>query len=92
MHRDIVSGPQPGIDGLASTDLCENQGMYEKGRLITVQGHPEFTSEIMEEILNTRVKLGILTPEVFNDGMNRLEDHDDGVIVGQAFLRFLLED
>jgi GMP synthase-like glutamine amidotransferase len=92
MHRDAVSAYPAGVEHLASTKQYINHGMYEKGRLVTVQGHPEFTREIMEEILEVRVKLGIIPPDVFDDGIKRLEDHDDGVIAAQAFLRFLLED
>jgi hypothetical protein len=56
------------------------------------QGHPEFTKEIIEEILKARHSKGVFTDMVFEDAMKRITDHDDGIIVGQAFLRFLLEE
>ncbi|KAF2671767.1 class I glutamine amidotransferase-like protein [Microthyrium microscopicum] len=92
MHRDIVSSFPPGVEHLATTDKCANQGMYQKNRLVTVQGHPEFTRDIVEEILKSRNKMGIFPEGLFEDGIRRLQDHDDGVIIAQAFLRFLLED
>jgi GMP synthase-like glutamine amidotransferase len=92
MHRDVINGFPEGVTPMGSSTACENQGMYRKGRLITVQGHPEFTSDIVQEILESREKAGIFPPGVYDDGIRRLQDHDDGVAVAQAFLRFLLED
>jgi len=92
MHKDLVDGYPQSTEPLGETMRCPNQVMYIKNRLITVQAHPEFTKEIVEEILETRHKQGIFTDEVFEDAMKRLPDHDDGITVAQAFLRFLLED
>jgi len=92
MHRDIVDGYPDDIELLGSTERCTNQGMYKKGKYITVQGHPEFTHDIVEEILETRQKQGIFPDGVFEEGMRRLRDHDDGVQVAAAFLQFLLDD
>ena len=92
MHKDVVFEFPRDSEQLASTDICDNQGMYCKGRYITVQGHPEFTREIEDEIIRNRYSQGIFTDDMFEDGIKRLEDHDDGIIVAQAFLRFLLED
>jgi GMP synthase-like glutamine amidotransferase len=92
MHRDIVQGIPDDAIQLGSTDKCANQGMYKKGKYIAVQGHPEFTHDIVEEILEVRNKVGIIPDGDFEEGMRRLKDHDDGVPVAQAFLRFLLED
>ena len=92
MHKDIVYGYPQGVEELGSSGICQNQGMYDKGVLITVQGHPEFTREIVDEIIRNRHALGIFDDAQFEDALKRLEDHDDGVIIGQAFLRFLLED
>jgi GMP synthase-like glutamine amidotransferase len=92
MHRDIVVGISEDVIAIGTSERCGNQGMYKKGRLITVQGHPEFTHDIVEEILDSRQKQGIFPDGVYKDGIQRLKDHDDGVLVAQAFLRFLLED
>jgi hypothetical protein len=63
--------------------------MYSPGRYITVQGHPEFTGEIMDEILNNRHKAGIFSDEVYEDGMKRAPIEHDGVIIARAFLNFM---
>jgi hypothetical protein len=92
MHKDIVYGFPSSVEEIGYSPVCDNQGMYIKDKLITVQGHPEFTKEIVEEILKSRHSKGVFTDMVFEDAMKRLTDHDDGIIVGQAFLRFLLEE
>lgn len=92
MHKDIVYGYPKTVEELGYSPICDNQGMYVKNKLITVQGHPEFTHEIVEELLNARYSQGIFTDAIYEDAMSRNKNHDDGVVVGQAFLRFLLED
>ena len=80
-----------GVEELAYTEKCSVQGMYVAKRFITVQGHPEFDEEIVREILISRNKAGIIDDATFEDGQGRLDKYQDGVVVSQAFLRFLLE-
>lgn len=57
--------------------------------MLTVQGHPEFTEEIVRELLEARRAQGIFGEEVFREAMGRVGDGTDGVGVGGGFLRFL---
>lgn len=95
MHRDIVrvdgSELPEGIENLGSTDACQLQGMYKRGKFISVQGHPEFTPDIVKELVHARTEMGIFTKEMHDDAMNRLWDRHDGITVGCAFLRFMME-
>ena len=91
MHRDAVFEYPPGVEQLAYTQGCNVQGMYIAKKLFTVQGHPEFNEEIVTEILEKRHELGVFDDETFEDAMSRVDKHQDGVVVAQAFLRFLLE-
>ncbi len=70
MHQDEIRGMPTGAHLLASTEKCENQGMYQKGRLITVQGHPEYTEEIVEYSLHAR--RDTLAPDIYE----RMESGD----------------
>jgi len=92
MHRDIVFYYPQGVEQLGSSPVCKVQGMYGKKRLITVQGHPEFNTTIMTEILNKRYDLGIFDDFMFETAMSRVKLHHDGVVVAKAFLRFLLDE
>jgi len=91
MHRDIVFEHPPGVEALGSSPVCQVQGMYVPKKLITVQGHPEFNQEIMTEILETRHATGIFDDDAFNAHFKKVALPHDGVVVSQAFLRFLLE-
>ena len=91
MHKDIVYDYPPLVEKLGRSPLCEVQGMYVPQRLISVQGHPEFQQEIMEEIMRGRMKQGIFDKHVFEDGLARVGRRQDGVETAGAFLRFMLE-
>lgn len=92
MHRDIVFSYPPNVIPLGSSPRCAVQGMYLPRRFISVQGHPEFTKEIISDILEARAKAGIFAGEEFKDAMARVGNENDGLTVGVAFLKFLLED
>jgi GMP synthase-like glutamine amidotransferase len=91
MHRDIVYAYPDDVEHLGHTDRCEVQGMYQKNRLMTVQGHPEFNGDVVSELLQRRHDQGIFDDAMYDEGMSRVRKHHDGTIVGAAFLRFLLE-
>src|ERR1700742_4774819 len=91
LHRDIVYNYPPGVEELAYTEKCAVQGMYLAKRFITVQGHPEFNEEIMREIIIARHAAGIFDDDLYADALGRGGDHQDGVVVSRAFLRFMME-
>ncbi|POR36983.1 Putative glutamine amidotransferase-like protein [Tolypocladium paradoxum] len=89
MHRDVVADLPPDAVPLGSNAFCPVQGMYVPGRYMTVQGHPEFTGDIVSEILFNRHTVGIFTDDVYEDGMRRAGVAHDGVAIGKAFLQFM---
>ncbi|KAL2006265.1 hypothetical protein VTN00DRAFT_9919 [Thermoascus crustaceus] len=92
MHRDIVFYYPPNVVPLGSSPRCAVQGMYSPRRFITVQGHPEFTEDIVSEILEARSKAGVFTEDEYKEAMARVGNEHDGIAVGVAFLRFLIEE
>ncbi|KAF2719356.1 class I glutamine amidotransferase-like protein [Polychaeton citri CBS 116435] len=99
MHRDIVYTYPKGIEHLGSSPRCEVQGMYRgktaapgQARLITVQGHPEFSGDIEEELIQKRYGMGIFDEAMYKDAMSRVRNHHDGVRISAAFIRFLTEE
>jgi len=92
MHKDIIFECPPGLEVLAYNEMCAIQGMYQKGRIISVQGHPEYTEEIVREMLEIRHASGILNDEIYNYAKANVGRSHDGVVVTQAFLRFVMED
>ncbi|OGE48314.1 hypothetical protein PENARI_c030G04986 [Penicillium arizonense] len=92
MHRDIVFEYPPDVTPLGSSPRCAVQGMYSPRRFVTVQGHPEFTGDIVTEIIESRAKSGIFKEAQGKDALSRAHNEHDGVAIGAVFLKFLLED
>lgn len=91
MHRDALHAYPPHVVKLGSTPLCETQGMYQQGRLLTVQGHPEFNEDIMKQLLQARKDGGVFGDDVYDSGMKRCGNAQDGAAVGKGFIRFALD-
>ncbi|KIW34101.1 uncharacterized protein PV07_00900 [Cladophialophora immunda] len=91
MHRDCVFYYPEGVEELGYSPVCKVQAMYAPKRLLTVQGHPEFNQEIMTEIINTRHATGIFDDKAYQEHMKKVNLPHDGLVVSQAFLKFLLE-
>lgn len=91
MHRDCVFYYPEGVEELGSSPVCKVQGMYSPKRLMTVQGHPEFNKDIMREIVDTRHATGIFDDKAYEEHEKKVDLPHDGLIVSQAFLRFLTE-
>ncbi|KLJ10219.1 hypothetical protein EMPG_14390 [Blastomyces silverae] len=90
MHRDIVHYCPPNVTLLGSSPVCDVQGMYAPGRFISVQGHPEFTKDIVAEILHARRDAGIFPTGIYEGGVATVGNEHDGLVVGKAFLEFLI--
>lgn len=48
MHKDVVLEVPEGCSNWGSTPQCAHQGFYKPERLLTFQGHPEFTNMIVK--------------------------------------------
>jgi GMP synthase-like glutamine amidotransferase len=91
MHKDIVFDFPSDAIPLGGNDKCAVQAMYSPGKYISVQGHPEFTSEIVAEVLTNRHKSGVFDDAFYEDGMSRMPLQHDGVKIARAFIKFLRE-
>ena len=90
MHRDIAYEIPAGCVNLGSTPICEVQGLYMPGRILTVQGHPEYDGFVITSLLEARYKTGIFDEGTFHSGMERAGKPHDGVLFGEAVWRFIL--
>eukprot|EP01111_Echinosteliopsis_oligospora_P017401 TRINITY_DN7515_c0_g1_i1.p1 TRINITY_DN7515_c0_g1~~TRINITY_DN7515_c0_g1_i1.p1 ORF type:complete len:258 (-),score=31.53 TRINITY_DN7515_c0_g1_i1:18-770(-) len=88
-HHDMVSSLPSGTLPIAETNACSVQGMLIPGKIFTLQGHPEFTGQIVSEILKKIREGGGIDEGEYKSGMARVLEEHDGVIVGQALLRFM---
>lgn len=89
MHRDAVLELPNGVTNLAQTNVCSTQAFYIPKRMISVQGHPEFTGDMVREILGIRHDGKIISEDTYQDGIRRVDDKHDGVAIAKVFMRFL---
>jgi len=89
LNRDMVLQSPSGVEILAYTSKTDIHSMYAAGKLITIQGHPEFTEEMSREILQLRRDAGIVDKDTFDDAFPRLSNPSNGIWVAKAFLDFL---
>lgn len=91
MHRDVVHTLPPGMSLLAKNNNTAVQGFYAPGKVFAVQGHPEFTSDMEQVLIQMRMEQGIIPEQVAKEGLDKAEAQNDGPEIARAIVRFLLE-
>lgn len=86
-HQDQVVTLPPGAQVIASSDFCPNYMLQIGNTVLTVQGHPEFTKDYAENLLQARK--AILSEEVFARGMQSLVLEHEHVLIAQWIINFL---
>ncbi|KAH7127905.1 class I glutamine amidotransferase-like protein [Dactylonectria estremocensis] len=94
LHADHViftNGSVPrGIHLIGSTSQCQNQGIYQPGRILTLQGHPEFDQFITTECLKL-VGQRVGWEEEFRDAaVASATVNDDAAIAANIIVAFFL--
>ncbi|KAI0247387.1 class I glutamine amidotransferase-like protein [Lactifluus subvellereus] len=94
MHRDHVPAVPPSFHLLGSTTTTRNQGMVQFSdpdtplpapnvpipqiHILTLQGHPEFTEEIVKEVIKARSESGVMDKGTAEDAWGRVDGRNDG--------------
>ncbi len=88
-HQDQIVALPPQAELLGGNEFCPI-GMYEiNGRILGIQGHPEFTPGIMEDIRG--MLAGVMESEMYETAVASLQDpHPDNQLVGQWIVNFLM--
>ena len=85
MHRDIVPDVPPSFENIGSSPVCAVQGLVKRYpnsseiHILTVQGHPEFTADIVQAIIDVREKSGAMDENTVKDGRRRAIIEHDGI-------------
>lgn len=64
-HQDQVISPPEGAITVATSDFCEFAGLWYPGFALTVQGHPEFPTRYISDLMEFR--RGTVLPEALVD-------------------------
>ena len=90
MHKDIVFDYPEGAEKLGASPRCLVQGMYRKGRYISVQGHPEWHEGVVTPLIEERAASGVIPKETAEDAMRRKDLRNDGLsVVGRVLWTML---
>ncbi|GES72851.1 class I glutamine amidotransferase-like protein [Rhizophagus clarus] len=89
MHQDHVSSIPPGFSNIGFTEISPVQGMIKDDHVFTLQGHPEFVSGVVKEIVNVRHEKRIFSPELAQKYLIAADYDVDDVWIGQKCVEFL---
>lgn len=95
VHHDHVVIPTPNSlppswTTFGSTQHCAVQGVYEPGRVFTLQGHFEFDRFVNSETVKTF--FSSWAPEALDAALKGIDEDDDAMAAAQMTLAFLLEE
>ncbi|KAK8084305.1 class I glutamine amidotransferase-like protein [Apiospora hydei] len=96
LHSDEVVVAEdnlpPTWSSIGSSMLCQIQGLYQPGRVLTYQGHPEFDRIIMNDFVRRLVKAGAIDACVSDTYLMFVERDDTRILAAEVLLRFLTVD
>lgn len=90
-HRDEVQIDHPQVRVVASSAQCAVQALYSPTlKLLTIQGHPEFTSEYDLALLRVKLELGVLSQAVYDLAVAQTAARgNDGVTFARVIVNFI---
>lgn len=86
-HQDQVTQKPPGAEVAACNDFCENAALVYGDRIFTVQAHPEFRSDFIAGLMETRGK-GLVPEQVMAEAGARLDRQIDDRILARRIADF----
>ncbi|KAH3901973.1 related to Putative glutamine amidotransferase YLR126C [Saccharomycodes ludwigii] len=86
-HNDIVVEKPTEFRSWGSTNKCQYQGFYSENRILTVQGHPEFSNAINEKLLQVAKKDGMLNDDEYENLLDTLRMESQGALFAQYILK-----
>ena len=87
VHQDQVTRLPEGARCLAGDEFCPYESFAIADRILTVQGHPEFTNHTLE-VLNEDLKTRGVSDSVLKNSASSLKKHNDGDVFAQWSAEF----
>jgi GMP synthase-like glutamine amidotransferase len=89
-HQDQVTRLPPGAERLGGSEFCPNAFYVIGDQALGIQGHPEFTSRIMHDVLS--IVVGHVGIEVYETAVNSMNNGTpDNQLVARWLVNFLLQ-
>lgn len=87
-HQDQIEELPSGALTIASSKACEHAALWYPGFALTVQGHPEFSTEYTGSLLEARRGAG-LTDEDVKQGFRNLNRGDNSEALAKALINYI---
>ena len=92
MHKDIVTNvpEDTGLKVTASNKKSEIQGLLKDEHIITLQGHPEYFDDIIENFF--KEKEDLIPEEVIEEGREKFNKSNSEKFLSKFFKKFLKKE
>ncbi|CAA90455.1 class I glutamine amidotransferase family protein, conserved in fungi, bacteria, plants [Schizosaccharomyces pombe] len=91
MHQDMAVDVPEGFELLGSTEDCEFQIFYKPRQALTFQGHPEFSTEVVNTMVKVLRGTEVFTEQQKEEALKRSENPADNDFLAVSIVKFLLE-
>lgn len=86
-HQDQVVEVPEGAQVIGSNEFCANAALVYGDNILTIQPHPEFTAEILSDIINLRGK-GVVPDSLLHEASSRLDAPTDSQAFADRMAQF----
>ena len=87
IHEDQVTQAPPNCQVWASNEKCKIAGLLKEHHILTIQPHPEFTNELLKELLITKAEGG-LEQSLVDSAVSTL----DGPLANKSMAEWVVND
>lgn len=91
VHQDQVIKVPPAANIYSSSQHCAIEGFYIGNKVLTHQGHPEFSTDFLEQLLDVKQSEYHFSNTVYKSAKNSLCKNNNGIIFGQWLYNFLID-
>lgn len=74
------------------SDMCDTQGLFEPGRVLTYQGHPEFDQNILYYFMEMLGSSGIIDNETYRTSLILINQKSTSQLAAEVVVRFFADD
>ncbi|ETS78704.1 hypothetical protein PFICI_08557 [Pestalotiopsis fici W106-1] len=75
---------------VGASSLCNVQGVYKPGKVLTFQGHPEFDGFLNEQGVRNLEKGAVLNREQVESALKLIHQEDDAILHGEVVIDFIV--
>lgn len=75
---------------VGASRLCDVQGVYKPGKVLTFQGHPEFDAFLNEQGIRNLERNAVLSRAQVDDNLKQIHQEDDAILYGEVLIDFIV--